>query len=397
MRIPCFFLHRICICAVVAFSAFALVTCSGSTTVSPTATKPASNKAATLPNWVKMDSPDYGIHVFLWGNAPTTERDLNLAREAGFKWVKQRFEWRYIEGNRKGTYEWNEPDRIVNAINKAGLKVIARVDNQPKWARSDKIFPASGPPDNMEDFGDFVYALVDRYKGRIQAYEIWNEPNLAREWGNKQPNAAEYVKMLEVAYKAAKKADPNALILSAGLSPTTASGAIATPDVEFLKQMYAAGAKDYFDLLGVHAAGYKAPPEMSPDDIAKDPKYNHGEAELGRIYGFRHAEDLRAVMVQSGDANKQVAVLEFGWTSDDRPDSPYAWHAVSEKEKADYLVRAFKFAKERWSPWIGVMSAIYIPDPNWTKNDEQYYWSITNPDGSTRPAYDALRSLLRLK
>jgi hypothetical protein len=249
----------------------------------------------------------------------------------------------------------------------------------------------------MEDFGDFVYALVDRYKGRIQAYEIWNEPNLAREWGNKQPNAAEYVKMLEVAYKAAKKADPNALILSAGLSPTTASGAIATPDVEFLKQMYAAGAKDYFDLLGVHAAGYKAPPEMSPDDIAKDPKYNHGEAELGRIYGFRHAEDLRAVMVQSGDANKQVAVLEFGWTSDDRPDSPYAWHAVSEKEKADYLVRAFKFAKERWSPWIGVMSAIYIPDPNWTKNDEQYYWSITNPDGSTRPAYDALRSLLRLK
>ncbi|MCL5962070.1 MAG: cellulase family glycosylhydrolase [Chloroflexi bacterium] len=359
-------------------------------------TTPAAPKA-TLPNWAKMGSPDYGVHVFLWGNAPTTERDLKLVKDAGFNWVKQRFEWRYIEGNARGKYDWGEPDRIVEAISKAGLKTIARIDNQPKWARSDKVFPQDGPPDNIEDFANFISALVGRYKGRIQAYEIWNEPNLAREWGNKQPNAAEYVNMLKAAYKAAKRADPDALIISAGLSPTTASGAIATPDAEYLQQMYAAGAKDYFDLLGIHAAGYKAPPEMSPDEIAQDPKYNHGEPGAGRIYGFRHAEDLRDIMVKNGDADKQVAVLEFGWTSDDRPDSPYAWHAVSEQEKADYLVRAFKFAKERWYPWMGVMSAIYVPEPRWTKNDEQYYWSITNPDGSTRPAYEALKSLMKVK
>ena len=394
MRVPHVRLHHNLVSVLIlALALLFAVACSSAAPANPAATP---TKAA-LPKWAKMGSPEPGIHVFLWGNAPTTERDLKLAREAGFTWVKQRFEWRYIEGNAKGKYEWNEPDRIVEAINKAGLKVVARIDNQPKWARSDKVFPAAGPPDNMEDFGDFIQALVERYKGRIHAYEIWNEPNLAREWGNKQPNATEYVNMLKVAYKAAKKADPNALIISAGLSPTTASGAIATPDAEFLKQMYAAGAKDYFDLLGAHAAGYKAPPEVGPDEIAQNPKYNHGEPGVGRIYGFRHAEDLREIMVQNGDAEKQVAVLEFGWTSDDRPDSPYTWHAVSEQEKADYLTRAFKFAGENWYPWVGVMSAIYIPDPNWTKNDEQYYWSITNPDGSSRPAYDALRSFLKLK
>lgn len=394
MRVPHVLLHRnLALVLILTLTLLFAVACSSAAPASPAA---APTKTA-LPKWAKMGSPEPGVHVFLWGNAPTTERDLKLAREAGFTWVKQRFEWRYIEGNAKGKYEWNEPDRIVEAINKAGLKVVARIDNQPKWSRSDKVFPAAGPPDNMEDFGDFVQALVERYKGRIHAYEIWNEPNLAREWGNKQPNATEYVNMLKVAYKAAKKADPNALIISAGLSPTTASGAIATPDAEFLKQMYAAGAKDYFDLLGAHAAGYKAPPEASPEEIAQNPKYNHGEPGVGRIYGFRHVEDLREIMVQNGDAEKQVAVLEFGWTSDDRPDSPYTWHAVSEQEKADYLTRAFKFAGESWYPWIGVMSAIYIPDPNWTKNDEQYYWSITNPDGSSRPAYDALRSFLKLK
>ena len=371
-----------------------LISCAGqgSAVSTPQKATPVSSPSASSSSFLRTGSPEYGVHEFLWGS-PDTERDIKLAKDAGFKWIKQRFEWRYIEGKAKGSFEWNEPDRLVEDINKAGLKIVARIDDQPKWARADNIFPTNGPPDKLQDFTDFLSALAARYKGRIQAYEIWNEPNLAREWGNKQPNAAEYVKMLKGAYEAIKKADPNAIVITAGLSPTTASGAIATPDVEYLKQMYAAGSKPYFDILGVHGAGYKAPPEMSPDDIAKDPKYNHGEPGAGRIYGFRHVEDLRAVMVENGDEAKQVAVLEFGWTSDNRPNSPYAWHAVSENEKADYIVRAFQYAKKNWSPWISIMSVIYIPDPSWTKNDEEYYWSITNPDGTVRPAYTAIKNM----
>jgi hypothetical protein len=66
---------------------------------------------------------------------------------------------------------------------------------------------------------------------------------------------------------------------------------------------------------------------------------------------------------------------------------------VSEEEKADYLVRAYQWAKQNWSPWVGVMSAIYIADPEWTEQDEQYWWAVTNPDGTTRPAYEALKRM----
>ena len=340
-----------------------------------------------------MSTPDYSVHVFLWGAFETTKRDLGLVNEMGFSWVKQRFEWRYIEPHVKGKYDWGEPDRIVEAIDKADLKVIARIDNQPKWTRDDESWPTPGPPQKLSDWGDFMGAMAERYKGRIQAYEIWNEPNLAREWGNQPPNPREYVEMLKVAHKAIKKADPDALVITAGLSPTTTTGRIAMPDLDFAKAMYAAGAKEYFDLLGVHAAGFKAPPELSPDEIARDRRYNNGEGAGGRIYGFRHVEDLRQVMVANGDASKRVAVLEFGWTSDPRPDSPYHWHAVSEEEKADYLVRAFDLARKSWQPWIGAMTAIYIADPAWTKEHEQYYWSITAPDGTVRPAYKALASI----
>ena len=201
--------------------------------------------------------------------------------------------------------------------------------------------------------------------------------------------------MLKMAYQVIKEADPQALVISAGLAPTTASGDIAVPDVEYVQQMYAAGAKGYFDLLGVHAAGYRAPPEMSPDAIAADPELNHGEGAAGRIYGFRHAEDVRRVMRDNGDSSTRMAVLECGWTTDDRAESPYFWHAVTENQQADYLVKAFKYARQNWASDVALLSVIYIAEPNWTRDNEQYYWSITEPDGKVRPAYLALSAVLR--
>jgi hypothetical protein len=372
---------------------------TGSTGAAPT----AAVTAAGAPTAASVDkdaiaSPDYAVQTVLWGS-PNAERDIKLVKDAGFTWIKQMFQWNYFEGDGKGKINWAEPDRLVKLAETNGLRIVARVDMTPKWALDPKAdAKVNGPPKNMSDFGDFLYTLASRYKkgsqyGRINAYEIWNEPNLAREWGGKQPSAKEYVEMLKVAYEAIKKADPSALVITGGLSPTTASGAIATPDVQFLKDMYAAGASKYFDILGVHGAGFKATPEASPDEIAADPKLNHGEGAAGRVYGFRHIEDLRKVMVDNGDEKKRVAVMEFGWTSDNRPGSPYQWHAVTEEEKGDYIVRAYQYAAKNWKPWMAMMTTIYISAPYWTPQDEQYWWCITNPDGTVRPAYDAIKRM----
>lgn len=382
------------------------VACSGPST--PPTPAPAPTKAAAsqptaasaapkASNEVaRMSSPEAGVQVFLWGS-PAAERDLKLAKDAGFTWVKQMFQWDYIEGKAKGQYEWNEPDRLVKAANQLGLKVVARIDWTPKWARPDgapKDGAWNGPPAKMDDFGDFITSLVGRYKtgspnGQISAFEIWNEPNLAREWGGKAPNAAEYTQMLKVAFAAAKKADPKSVIISAGLTPTGTVSPEARPDDLYLDEMYKAGAKDYFDVLGVHAAGFKAPPEMSPDEIASKKEYG-GQ----RFFGFRRVEDLRQIMVKNGDEKKQVAVLEMGWSTDNRPGSPYAWHAVTESEKGEYIVRAYQYAQKNWSDWMGLMSTIYISAPHWTTNDEQYFWSLTDPDGKPRSSYDAIKGKL---
>jgi LysM repeat protein len=356
--------------------------------LAPTPT-PQPNVTPTVPVQpgpvTRMNTPEYGVHTFLWWSGENRIRDAQLAKDAGLTWAKEVFPWRSIEGAGKGIFDWSVADEVVKALNDRGLKIIARVDFQPTWSRADGA--NNGPPDNYRDYGDFVYALASRYKGRVQAYEVWNEPNLAREWGDRPPNAAEYVALLRVAYLRIKEADPNALVITAGLAPTGTGLPAAIPDVQYVREMYAAGAKGYFDVMGVHAPGYKAAPETSPDEVQ-----NNRDLGGRRFFCFRHVEDVRQVMVENGDAGKQMAVLEFGWTSDARAGSPYAWHAVSEETKAEYIVRAFQWARDHWSPWMGAMTVLSIANSSWTQADEQYWWSMTNPDGTVRPAYDALKS-----
>ncbi|MBE7551294.1 MAG: beta-galactosidase [Anaerolineales bacterium] len=352
---------------------------------------------------VTMSSPDYSMQVFLFWQEEIADRDLKLVQDAGFRWVKQEFAWREIEGSGKGHFDWARTDRVMDQIDSHGLRVIARLGVQPQWAGGG--YPEVGPPNNLQDFADFAAAVATRYKGRVDAYQIWNEPNLAREWGNRPPSPAEYTEMLKIAYQAIKAVDPYPIIISAGLAPTTRNDDVARPDTHYIQGMYDAGAKPYFDALGAHGAGYASPPETDPAEVARTPGLanpgdfkpeNNVPEELRRVYCFRHVEDVRAIMVNNGDADKKVVLLEFGWTIDPRPDSPYKWHAVTPEQQAQYFVRAYQYAQANWQPWIGVMSLIYVADPQWTLQDEQTYWSIvypTYPELTAAPAYYALQAM----
>jgi hypothetical protein len=204
--------------------------------------------------------------------------------------------------------------------------------------------------------------------------------------------------MLKASYAAIKSVDPSALVISGGLTPTTADFDQAMPDMKFFGRMYDAlgnNSDGAFDLLGVHAAGFKADPEADPGVVAQDAALTNGDpspTEAKRIYSFRHVEDVRRLMEERGDGDKQIAILEFGWTSD-QVNPAYSWFRVSEEEKADRMVRAYQYARQNWQPWIGLMSLIFMGNADWTGSEEQYWWAITNPDGTARPAYNALKAM----
>ncbi len=326
----------------------------------------------------------YGIQAFLWWDHGFAGRDMDWIKLMAFSHVKQTFAWDDIQPQRD---EWSidRADALLTELERRDLKVIARLSDAPEWAhptigaRGSSFIDA--PPDDFADYANFCGVLANRYKGRIAAYQVWNEPNLSREWGNRPPDAAGYVALLKACSDAIHAADPAAIVISAGLAPTGTYDDTAHPDDVYLQAMYDAGFQQYVDAVGLHAPGYSAP-EVPPEDGVG----GH------RFFTFRHVEDMRRIMVANGDAAHQVALLEVGWTTDQKnPD--YSWFAVDEATQARNLVAAYEYAVENWRPWVGLMSTIYIADPVWTEANEEWWWAITTPSGYTRQAYIDLANM----
>lgn len=336
----------------------------------------------TLP----FDSLTYAYHTFLWYN-PAAELHLDWTRMSNFTHVKQIFAWEDIQPG-ADLWTWARADEVVQQADEMNVQIVARLSDAPDWTH-----PTAGvkdedwhdaPPDDPADFGRFCGAVAARYATRIAAYQVWNEPNLDREWGNLQPNAARYVELLAACSTAIREADPAAVIISAGLSPTGTWTEHVTPDDIYLQQMYDAGFSQYVDVVGVHAPGFSDVP-YGPDDAERDGN--------GRWATFRRVEDLRKIMVRNGDAAKQMAILEMGWTVAPPELEAYTWFAVDEDTQAARLAAAHAYIAEHWRPWVGLVTTIYLADPAWDEDDEETYFAITLPNNWARPALQTLGNM----
>lgn len=332
----------------------------------------------------------YSIQTFLWWDEGQAGMQLDMIhRVLNFTHLKQTFAWRDLEPE-EGDWDFTQSDRIVDEVEERGLKLIVRLGQVPDWATDGEIVDENEshdtPPSNLGAWANYCETIAGRYQGRIVAYQIWNEPNLAREWGEKDPNAEEYVELLAACSEMIRAVDSEAIIISAGLSPTGVHNPIAHRDDIYLDAMYRAGFQEFVDVVGIHAPGWGLDPSYGPDDGERDSR--------GRWATFRRVEDLRKIMIMHDDAARQVAILEFGYTTD-RVNPDYAWFAVSEEEQARYTIEAYKYAAENWRPWVGLMNLIYMPNPRWSETDEEWWWSIGMANGRMRPVYFSLAQMDR--
>ena len=135
--------------------------------------------------WLLVPSrgPHYAVRTL-----SADAHSLALAQQAGFDTVVQLFSWRQIEPT-QGQYHWQYPDEVVRGAEYYGLNLVVRLDQHPQWA-SPITTTLNAPPDDLADYARFVSAVATRYRGRVKAYIIWNEPNLAQEWGGRRPDPA---------------------------------------------------------------------------------------------------------------------------------------------------------------------------------------------------------------
>jgi len=332
-----------------------------------------------------------GINTFLQQEVEVAKREraLQMIHDAGFRWIRQEFPWEDIEIHGKGDFEdrrwepyrsaWEKYDNIVDLAERYEIEIIARLSTPPKWTRAENNeFSSLWPPDNYADYGDFVYAVVSRYRGRIHYYQIWNEPNLVREWG--QVSAAEYVELLKVAYTRAKEADPDCVILAGALSATIElddeEWGKGVNDFIYLQQMYDAGAAPYFDILSVQGYGLFS----GPTDRRMRP----------RVLNFSRPLYVREIMVDNGDAHKPVWISELDWSP--VPESiPPVYGRYDEETRARYVVQAYDRMREEW-PWMGVACFWFFKLADESARDRpEYYFRMVEPDFTPLPVYNVVK------
>ena len=300
-----------------------------------------------------------------------------MAQAAGIGWAKQQFAWEEAEP-RRGVFNWTKFDDLVSRFADHQMQVIARLDRPPDWTKQEARFK-QGPPDDLNDFGDFVFAFVTRYGERVRAIQIWNEPNLWNEWGGRPPDAARYVELLKIAYTRAKQANPQVRVLSAPLAPTLEESPFASSDFTYLDRLYRLGAQNYFDILSANAFGQDLPPEDPPSI---------------NVLNFQRVVLLRRLMEQYGDGSKAVWINEYGWNAspDTFPKSTLTWQRVSEAEQAAFTIQGITKARSDW-PWAGPLCIWYFWQVgNVSPERPDYYFRLVDPDFTPRLLYYALKA-----
>jgi hypothetical protein len=341
----------------------------------------------------------YGINTFLQNEVEPAKREqaMRLISEAGIKWIRQEFTWEDIEIHGKGDFEdrrhephksaWQKYDQIVELAEKYDLKIMARLSNPPAWTRAlTNTVGAFAPPDDYDDYGDFVEILARRYHGRISAYQIWNEPNIYPEWGEYPINADEYTELLKVGYTRIKKVDSDAIVVMGALAATIELDRQRSPispgglsDVLFLQQMYNAGAAPYFDVLAMQGYGLWS----GPTDRRMQP----------RVLNFSRPLYVRDVMVRNGDAHKPIWLSELSWNAVP-PESgiPPIYGQVTLEQQARYTAIAYQRLQQEW-PWAGVGFYWFFKqaDEREQATNPQYYFRMVEPDFSPMPVYETIK------
>lgn len=261
----------------------------------------ASAFAATLfagSPWGIMSHP-------LWSKDPQDlEMEVKRTKEAGMKYYRTDFNFSGIAG-KKGEYDFSRHDGIVDKLTAAGIEVLPVLQGYD-WEVAGKRPDAVPLYRHPEEWRSYVRAVAEHYRGKVRAYEIWNEQDGG--FWKPSPNAAQYVPLLKIAYEEIKKTDPEAIVIVGGLCGW---------NVDYMRDIYHHGGKGFFDAVAVHPYGWG--PDVNPGAAAQ-------------------FDAFKKLLAGSGDAKKKLWLTEFGTST---------FHSSLLNQQPDVFLRAIEFALKK--------------------------------------------------
>jgi fibronectin type 3 domain-containing protein len=281
--------------------------------------------------------------------------------------------WAQIESSR-GSYNWTDLDIWLRNVSSHGQDAMYTFGRVPHWASSQPSaacpYATSSPgctaPTSDLNSGDnmwkeFVTALVKHSLSspalHIPYYEMWNEPDLTRNWTG---TPAQMATMVKDAYAIIHSLDPKAKVI--GPTPSTAN----QYGVHFLPNYYAAGAANAQDIVGLHAYLYNG------SSFATNPS------------GITTSiSQLKKLMATYGISSKPIWFTEGSWSGSDSS-------SLSDSQKAAYLAQEYMLmwstgavSRYYWYAWDSRLGTLWTPSGGMTQAGHSYNYLAEWLIGST--------------
>jgi hypothetical protein len=259
----------------------------------------------------------FGMHIH---NAATTTPWPAVPIAAWRLW-DARVAWPQLEPQ-KGQWQFKLLDQLLALADEHHTEVLLTLGLTPTWAsarpqeKSNYQPGNAAEPKDIKDWQEYVTAVVTHCKGRVHAYEIWNEPNLKGFWTG---NTTQLLDLTREASQIIRSIDPQAIVVSPSATGDYGTG--------WLDEFLAGGGGQYVDVLGYHFYVMPNPPEamtpliqkvrhiMADHNMGDKPLWNT-ESGWAKPKPFPSDELGAAYLARTFVVNRAEGVSRFYW---------YAW------------------------------------------------------------------------
>ncbi|MBN1901568.1 beta-galactosidase [Candidatus Sumerlaeota bacterium] len=283
----------------------------------------------------------------------SVKQRIEWMKELGVLWDRSDWWWHVIEPQ-KGKFDFSLPDRIVKRFEEEHVQIYPILCYGSSWWK-DRNTPLSDQ--DYEDFGNYVFETVNRYKDHFTYWSVWNEPNIVPFW-TPEPNPDDYARLLKIAYTQAKKADPDCKICAPVIAP------LGAWDKKFTERLFQLQCLDYIDVFDYHYYRNNPPEDEVPDEIA----------------------DIKAFMRRFGE-EKPIWISESGVSG-----------YVEDKEAAYKKQAALMARNQLLALSCGVKRFFYFDLQNWNDKPGESWDSklgLVEAGGMKKPSFHAYKTMVK--
>lgn len=296
------------------------------------------------------------------------DRDFAAIAGTGSKLLRVGIPWGDVQ-TAPGKYDWAFWDRLVTAADQRNITLIPYVCYTPEWAGRTPDDFWRRPPRDIAAFGQFMFTIASRYRGKVRAWELWNEPDNADFWLG---TPGEYAELVRQGAAGVRRADLDDVVVLGGLAGDY-DRFFATLESQY-------HIEDVVDVVNMHNYA--------------------GTWNRDTIEDYPYRINRLATAISRPGGAPDLWLAEFGYSSirDAGPSQSGYMHSVYDYEHTDGYqaatlfkahIEALSTAKLSLTAWYRINDL--APTQAVIGDENNRYFGILDVQGRPKPAYYALK------